>query len=109
MDIPTPDSVTITRSTQTGNVYGGETTVASAVACMIVPAGEDMAFTAAGRADEGEIILICDPTYELEHGDKVVDDNTGAAYRVKETQGPQRNPLTWEAHHQEVVMVPDAM
>ena len=108
MDIPTPDAVTITRSAHSGNTYTGPTTVGSAIPCLIVPAGEDMQFGVAGGTDEGQIIMICDPTYEVKAGDKVVDDSTGAEYRVTDTQGPQRNPVTMVAHHQEVVMVPNA-
>jgi len=101
MDIPTPDTVTITRSGMSGNTYSGETTVASAVPCMIVPAGEDNDWT--------KIIMICDPTYEVLAGDTVTDDSTAEVYNVIETQGPQRNPLMWVAHHQEVVMAPNAI
>jgi len=109
MDIPTPDTVTITRSGMSGNTYSGETTVASAVPCMIVPAGEDNDWTIGGRVDEGQIIMICDPTYEVLAGDTVTDDSTAEVYNVIETQGPQRNPLMWVAHHQEVVMAPNAI
>ena len=109
MDIPTPDAVTITRSSMSGNTYTGPTTVASAVPCMIVPAGEDNSWTIGGRVDEGQIIMICDPTYEVLAGDTVTDDSTAEVYSVVKTQGPQRNPTDWTAHHQEVVMVQNAI
>jgi len=105
MDIPTPDTVTITRDTQSGNTYTGPTTIGAAIPCMIVPAGEDMAFTIGGSVDEGDVILICEPEYDIKAGDKVVDDSNSKEYRAKEVQGDQRNPNTWTAHHQEVVMV----
>jgi len=107
MEIPTPDTVTITRATQTGNVYGGMTTVGAAIPCMIVPAGEDTGYTIGRRINEGDIILICEPSYDVKAGDLVVDDSTADEYRVKEAQGKQRNPITWTAHHQEVVMIPN--
>ncbi len=109
MDIPTPDSVTIIRATQSGNIYEGEEVIADNVKCIIVPDGEDTDYTIAGTIDKGNLVMICEPDYDIKAGDEVIDNNTGSRYVVLKAQRAQRNPITFEFHHQEIVMFPKPM
>jgi hypothetical protein len=104
MDIPMPDTITITRVAWSGNTYSGETAIASGVPAMILQEGEDLEMMLTGGVDNSQIVMIVGPTYDIEVGDLITDEGTSEVYRVVRPPSKHRRPTDWEDHHKEVVM-----
>lgn len=85
-------------------MYNGGELVAEGVPCLLLQEGESVQFTPMGAYDANHIVMILEPGHDVTVGDMVTDDATGVRYVVVQPASTHRNPLTFEAHHMEVLM-----
>lgn len=104
MDIPMPDTVTITRVSWSGNTFSGETEIATGVEAMILQEGEDLEMMLVGGYDNSQIVMLVGTDNDIEVGDLITDESTSEQYRVIKPPSKHRRPTDWTDHHKEVLM-----